>query len=108
MANVAMRTVTVTIDADLVEEIEAAGDDLSARVTEALGSDMVTRRRQRALGEVLDRLDDERGPLDTPEDEAEIQRFMRLLGGSPAPAIEGPSRLASPYRNVMIQGLDER
>jgi len=34
-----------------------------------------------ALGNLLDHLADERGKLDTPEDEAEIARYMRLLGG---------------------------
>jgi hypothetical protein len=29
----------------------------------------------------LDHLPDDRGALDTPEDEAEIARFMHLLGG---------------------------
>jgi hypothetical protein len=35
--------------------------------------------RQQALAEFLDHLADERGKLDTPEDEAEIARYMRLL-----------------------------
>ncbi len=39
-------------------------------------------RRQQALAELLDRLAAERGPLDTADDQAEIARFMRLLGGS--------------------------
>ena len=37
--------------------------------------------RQQALADLLDHLADERGGLDTPEDEAEIARYMRLLGG---------------------------
>jgi Post-segregation antitoxin CcdA len=84
MTSVAKRKVSVTVDADLVEEIEAAGDNVSARVTEALRTDMAARRRQRALGQLLDRLEITEGPLDTAEDEAEIQRFMRLLGGTAA------------------------
>jgi hypothetical protein len=36
---------------------------------------------QQALADLLDRLAGERGRLDTPEDEAEIARYMRLLGG---------------------------
>lgn len=39
------------------------------------------RKRQQALGDLLDHLADERGKLDTAEDEAEIVRYMRLLGG---------------------------
>jgi hypothetical protein len=33
------------------------------------------------LADLLERLADERGHLDTPEDEAEIARYMCLLGG---------------------------
>jgi antitoxin CcdA len=76
------RKISVTVDADLVAEVERLGDNLSARINEALRQELADDRRQRALGELLDRLDDERGPLDTPEDEAEIQRFMLLLGGA--------------------------
>lgn len=76
------RKISVTVDADLVAEVERLGDNLSARINEALRQELAADRRQRALGELLDRLDDERGPLDTPEDEAEIQRFMLLLGGA--------------------------
>ena len=80
----AKRKVSVTIDADLVAAIE--DDDtttLSAEVNAALRARVTKRLRQKALGEFLDRLDAERGPLDTPEDEAEIRRYMRLLGGYP-------------------------
>jgi antitoxin CcdA len=81
MSPVTKRKVSVTVDADLVSEIEAAGDNLSARINDALRAEVEADRRHRALGELLDRLDRERGPLDTPEDETEIRRFMRLLGG---------------------------
>lgn len=39
------------------------------------------RKREQALWELLDHLAQERGRLDSPEDEAEIARYMRLLGG---------------------------
>lgn len=39
------------------------------------------RKRQQALSGLLDHLAEQRGGLDTPEDEAEIARYMRLLGG---------------------------
>jgi hypothetical protein len=39
------------------------------------------RGRQQALAKLLDDLAEKRGSLDTPADEAEIARFMRLLGG---------------------------
>jgi hypothetical protein len=40
------------------------------------------RRRQEALAKLIDHLAEERGRLDTPEDESEIARYMRLLGGT--------------------------
>jgi Post-segregation antitoxin CcdA len=82
------RKISVTLDADLVAAIEAeAGQNLSARVNAALRADLEGRNRQRALAGLLDRLAAERGPLNTAEDEAEIARFMHLLGG----AAEEPS-----------------
>jgi len=78
------RKISVTLDADLVDEVDD-GENLSARVNAALRADLESRRRQRALGDLLDRLADERGPLDSAEDEAEIARFMRLLGGTAEP-----------------------
>lgn len=84
MTNVAKRKVSITLDADLVEALEAAGgESLSAEVNSALRAEFARRRRQQALGELLDHLAAERGRLDTPEDEAEIARYMRLLGGLP-------------------------
>lgn len=83
MPSRAKRKVSVTLDEDLVAEIEADGEGLSARVNAALRAALVVRRRHRALGELLDRLDDERGPLNTPQDKAEIARLVRLLGGEP-------------------------
>ena len=84
MTNSAKRKVSVTLDADLVAAIEAeGGENLSAEVNSALRAEFARRRRQQALGELLDHLARERGSLDTPEDEAEIARYMRLLGGLP-------------------------
>lgn len=75
------RKVSVTLDEDLVTAIEEDGDGLSARVNAALRADAAQRRRQQALGDLLNRLDAEHGPLDSAEDEAEIARLMTLLGG---------------------------
>lgn len=87
MTNGAKRKVSVTLDADLVAAIEAEGrESLSAEVNSALRAQFASRRRQQALGELLDHLAGERGHLDTPEDEAEISRYMRLLGGLPGEA----------------------
>ncbi len=76
------RKVSVTLDADLVAALEAeGGTTLSAEVNAALRAEFARRKRQQALAELLDHLADDRGKLDTPEDEAEIARYMRLLGG---------------------------
>jgi antitoxin component of MazEF toxin-antitoxin module len=90
MTSPAKRKVSVTLDADLVEAMEAdGGTTLSAEVNSVLRAEFTRRKRQQALADLLDRLADERGRLDTPEDEAEIARYMRLLGGS----AEGPGEL---------------
>ena len=84
MTSTGKRKVSVTLDADLVAAIEAeGGESLSAEVNSALRAEFARRRRQQALGELLDHLARERGSLDTPEDDAEIVRYMRLLGGLP-------------------------
>ena len=82
MTSPAKRKVSITLDADLVEAMEAdAGTTLSAEVNSALRAEFTRRKRQQALADLLDHLAEERGRLDTPEDEAEIARYMRLLGG---------------------------
>jgi post-segregation antitoxin (ccd killing protein) len=83
MTNQGKRKVSITIDADLVEALEAKGAVLSAEMNSALRAELARKQRQQALGEFLDRLAAERGPLDTTEDEAEIARIMRLLGDTP-------------------------
>lgn len=83
MTSPAKRKVSVTLDADLVEAMEASGGTtLSAEVNSALRAEFVKRRRQQALEDLLDHLAEQRGRLDTREDEAEIARYMRLLGGA--------------------------
>ena len=82
MTSSAKRKVSVTLDADLVAAMEAdSSTTLSAEVNSALRAEFTRRQRQQALADLLGRLADERGRLDTPEDEAEIARYMRLLGG---------------------------
>jgi hypothetical protein len=82
MTSSAKRKVSITLDADLVATMEAdPSTTLSAEVNSALRAEFTRRKRQQALADLLDRLADERGRLDTPEDEAEIARYMRLLGG---------------------------
>lgn len=78
----AKRKVSVTLDADLVESMEADGSTtLSAEVNSALRAEFTRRKRRQALDDLLDHLAQERGELDSSEDEAEIARYMRLLGG---------------------------
>jgi len=79
----AKRKVSVTLDEDLVAQIEAEGEGLSAQVNTAVRAHLTERRRRQALSQLLERLEGEDGPLDTPEDEAEIARIMQLLGGEP-------------------------
>lgn len=84
MTSSAKRKVSLTLDADLVAALEAeGGTTLSAEVNSALRAEFARRKRQQALRNLLDHLAAERGDLDTPEDEAEIARYMRLLGGMP-------------------------
>jgi antitoxin CcdA len=79
----AKRKVSVTLDADLVAAMEAdSGTTLSAEVNSALRAEFTRRRRHQALADLLDHLAGERGMLDTPDDEAEIARYMSLLGGA--------------------------
>ncbi|MGH8909591.1 MAG: type II toxin-antitoxin system CcdA family antitoxin [Egibacteraceae bacterium] len=79
MAN--KRKISITVDADLVEELESSPDEgLSSQINEAIREAIERRRHQRALRALLDRLDEEDGPLG-PESEPEIQRYMQLMGG---------------------------
>lgn len=73
------RKVSLSLDADLIEELERDAEEaLSAQVNAALRAEVERRRRQRALRQLLDELDAQDGPL-MPEDEAEIERYRRAL-----------------------------
>jgi hypothetical protein len=79
----AKRKISLSLDADLVEDLEReAGEGLSAQVNVVLRTEFERRRRHRALLLLLDRLAAEDGPL-TADDEAEIVRFEQALGGRP-------------------------
>lgn len=58
------RKVSISLDADLVEELEANGGALSAQVNEAIRADVERKRRHRRLGELLDELEARNGPVD--------------------------------------------
>lgn len=73
------RKVSLSLDADLVEELEGDTDEaLSGQVNEAVRAEVNRRRRRRALREFLDDLVLQDGPL-TADDEAEIERHVRHL-----------------------------
>lgn len=74
------RKISLSLDADLVDEFEEAAEGLSAQVNLVLRAEVDRRRRHRALRALLDRLAAQDGPLG-PDDEAEIARFERALGG---------------------------
>ena len=77
----AKRKVSLTLDADLVDELGDLPDTaLSTQVNEAIRTEVVRRRRQRALGDLLDRMTAEDGPL-TPDELEDVAYFERLLGG---------------------------
>ncbi len=72
------RKVTITLDKDLVAELEKAGN-VSTQLNEAGWSLVAARQDADALRALLDRLDVEDGPL--PDDPVEDARLERLLGG---------------------------
>lgn len=72
------RKVTVTLDDELTQALESAGN-VSAQLNEA-GWDLVERRRRaERLAALLDEFDRTDGPL--PDDPDEDARLQRLLGG---------------------------
>ncbi|WP_163512489.1 type II toxin-antitoxin system CcdA family antitoxin [Fodinicola acaciae] len=86
MTSANKRKISVTIDAELLDELEKAGVNVSAQINEALSLELDRRRRQAALAAMLDEMAAERGPLDSADDEALIRHYMRLLGGPSAAA----------------------
>jgi hypothetical protein len=73
--NPAKRKVSVSLDEDLVEELEREGQGLSAQVNLAVRAEFERRRRHRLLEELLDQLDAEHGPVD----ESRIEKYVELL-----------------------------
>ena len=69
------RKVSVSLDEDLVAELELSGEALSAQVNIALRAELEHRRRHRLLAELLDELDDEHGPVD----KALIDKYVMML-----------------------------
>jgi post-segregation antitoxin (ccd killing protein) len=71
----AKRKVSVSLDEDLVAELEAADEALSGQVNEAIRAEVERRRRNRLLTDMLDSLDTEHGPVD----ETLVAKYMELL-----------------------------
>lgn len=69
------RKVSVSLDEDLVAELEAGDEPLSAQVNEAVRIDLGRRRRERLLGEMLDELEAAAGPVD----ERLVAKYVALL-----------------------------
>ncbi len=69
------RKVSVSLDADLVAELELADEALSTQVNDAIRAQLERRRRSRLLGEFLDNLE----AVDGPADEALVSKYMDIL-----------------------------
>jgi len=70
------RKVSISLDEDLVEELEREEEGLSAQVNAAVSVEVERRRRNRLLVELLDQLDAEHGPVD----ESLLEKYAGLLG----------------------------
>lgn len=69
------RKVSVSLDEDLVAELESGDETLSAQVNEAVRVELGRRRQQRLLGEMLDELEAAHGAVD----EKQVQKYTDLL-----------------------------
>ena len=70
------RKVSISLDEDLVEELEREDQGLSTQVNVAVRAELERRRRHRLLAELLDQLDAEHGPVD----ESLVEKYAGLLG----------------------------
>ncbi|MGH4009163.1 MAG: hypothetical protein ACRDTH_13590 [Pseudonocardiaceae bacterium] len=69
------RKISVSLDENLIAELEVGGEALSGQINEAVRAEIERRRRSRLLSEFLDALDTERGPVD----EQLVSKYTRLL-----------------------------
>ncbi len=69
------RKISVSLDDDLVEELELGGTTLSSQVNEAIRLEVDRRRRQRLLGEMLDEMEHVDGAVD----EALVAKYVDVL-----------------------------
>jgi hypothetical protein len=71
------RKVSVSLDEDLVSELEAGDEALSAQVNDAVRLELDRWRRLRLLGEMLGDLDETHGPVD----EKIVQKYLGCWRG---------------------------
>lgn len=69
------RKVSVSLDEDLVTELEAGDETLSSQVNQAIRAELERRRRHRLLDDLVAQLDRAHGPAD----ERSVQRYLDLL-----------------------------
>ena len=70
------RKVSVSLDEDLVAELEAGGEAVSTQVNEAIRAELSRRRRHRLLEELLTELEATHGPAD----DRLVKKYLDLLG----------------------------
>jgi len=66
---------TLTLDPEVIDALGGGGIALSATVNEILREEVERRQRAAALAGLLERFEEERGPVDPDE----VARFRRLL-----------------------------
>jgi post-segregation antitoxin (ccd killing protein) len=71
----AKRRVSISLDEDLVRELQRRDQGISTQINSALRAEVERRCRDRLLLELLDRLDGEHGPVD----ESLIEKYAGLL-----------------------------
>jgi len=69
------RKVSVSLDAELLDELDAGDGALSNQVNDALRNELMRRRRQRMLAELLNELEVQNGK----PNEALVADYMDLL-----------------------------
>lgn len=69
------KKVSVTIDEDLIEYLEASDENLSGQINDAIRKVIEAKRRNEALKAWLDEMDELYGPVD----EQLVQHYMDLL-----------------------------
>ena len=70
------RKVSLSLDEDLVQEMEREDQGLSTQVNLAVRAELERRRHHRLLVELLNQLDAEHGPVD----ESLVEKYVGLLG----------------------------